>query len=154
MPPTIVRGFAMDNNFDGPRKIGDLGSDIGPLTRDDGTAIQGGGVLIRGECNSAMFTPLAEAAKPGDIWVSENRLSGFWGGTGIEEILEQRDIRTLLWSGANTDQCVGGSLQDAFTKGWDCIMLKDGCVTMSSDYAQRCIECNCEGRWGFVTTCE
>jgi nicotinamidase-related amidase len=154
MPPTIVKGFAADENFDGPRKIGNLGSDIGPLKRDDGTTIQGGRALIRGEWNAAMYSPLAEVAKPDDIWVSKNRLSGFWGGTGIEEILEERGIRTLLFSGANTDQCVGGSLQDAYTKGWDCLMLQDGCVTTSPDYARRCIEYNCEGGWGFVLTCE
>jgi hypothetical protein len=28
MPPTIVRGFAADNNFDGQRQIKGLGSDV------------------------------------------------------------------------------------------------------------------------------
>ncbi|KAJ3522707.1 hypothetical protein NM208_g12744 [Fusarium decemcellulare] len=154
MPPAIVKGFAADTNFDGPRKIGQLGSDVGPLTRPDGTVIEGGRSLMRGEWNTATYSPLAEVAKPDDIWVSKNRLSGFWGGTGIEEILQERGIRTLLFSGASTDQCVGASLQDAFTKGWDCLMLKDGCVTTSPEYAQRCIEYNCEEGWGFVLTCK
>lgn len=50
--------------------------------------------------------------------------------------------------------CVGGSLQDAFTKGWDCLMLKDGCATTSPEYARQCIEYNCEGGWGFLLTCD
>ncbi|KAF5013946.1 hypothetical protein FDECE_75 [Fusarium decemcellulare] len=103
MPPAIVKGFAVDTNFDGPRKIGHLGSEIGPLKHPRGTVIQGGRVLMCGEWNTATYSPLAEVAKPDDIWVSKNRLSG-----------------------AKTDQFVGGSLQDAFTRGWDCLMLKDG----------------------------
>lgn len=154
MPPTIMKGFAADSNFEGPRKVGSLGSEIGPLECHDGTIIDGGRVLMRGAWNAAFYSPLADVAEPGDIWVSKNRLSGFWGGTGIEEILEERGIRTLLFSGANTDQCVGGSLQDAFTKGWDCLMLKDGCATTSPEYARRCIEYNCEGGWGFLLTCD
>ncbi|KAH7131265.1 Isochorismatase-like protein [Dactylonectria macrodidyma] len=137
MPPAIVKGFAADANFDGPRKVGSLGSEIGPLECHDGTVINGGRVLMRGAWNTAFYSPLADVSEPGDIWVSKNRLSGFWGGTGIEEILEERCIRTLLFSGANTDQCVAGSLQDAFTKGWDCLMLKDGASIHSDDYAAR-----------------
>lgn len=155
MPPTIVKGFAADTNFEGPREIKGLGSEIGPVKLADGKVVDGGRALMREQWNSALYDPLAGVAQPGhDIWIAKNRLSGFWGGTGIEEALAGRGIRTLLFSGANTDQCVGGSLQDAFTKGFDCLLLSDGCATTSPDFARRCIEYNCEEGWGFVLTCK
>jgi nicotinamidase-related amidase len=51
-------------------------------------------------------------------------------------------------------QCVGGSLQDAFTKGYDCILLADGSATTSPAGAQESIEFNCAKTWGFCMTCE
>lgn len=154
MPPAIIKGFAADTNFGDHKKVGGLGSEIGPLELEDGEVIDGGRVMMRDQWNTAFYPRLADAAEAQDIWVYKNRLSGFWGGTGIEKALADRGIRTLIFSGANTDQCVGGSLQDAFTKGWDCLMLSDGCATTSPDFCKQCIEFNCEGGWGFVLSCE
>ena len=148
MPPAIVKGFAADTNFEGPRKVGGLGSDIGPVKLEDGSTVDGGRVLMADQWNSEFYGPLAERAEPQDLWINKNRLSGFWGRMGIEDALKFRGIRTLPFSGCNTDQCVGGSLQDAFTKRWDCLLLSDGCGTTSPEFARRCIEFNCEEGWG------
>ena len=56
-----------------------------------------------------------------------------------------RGIRTLLFGGANLDQCVALSLQDAFGKGWDCLF---------PGFARRGVEFNIEEGWGFVLACE
>lgn len=154
MPPAIVKGFAADNNFSGERRVEGLGSDIGSVRLDDGSVVEGGRVLMRDQWNSAMYAPLEEKREGQDIRIHKNRLSGFWGGTASEELLSSRGIRTLLFAGANTDQCVGGSLQDAFTKGWDCLLLSDGCATTSPDFARRCIEFNTKEGWGFMLSCE
>lgn len=154
MPPTIVKGFAADNNFDGQRKIHGLGSEVGPVKLEDGSVVNGGRVLMLNQWNSASYAPLAAVREPQDIWINKNRLSGFWGGTAIEEALTSRGIRSLLFAGANTDHCVGGSLQDAFTKGWDCLLLNNGCATTSPKFATQCIEFNTTGGWGFVLSCE
>ncbi|ROW01963.1 hypothetical protein VMCG_05605 [Cytospora schulzeri] len=156
MPQTIVKGFAADTNFvAGEKRIGPLGTDIGPLTLEDGLFIEGGRILMKGEWNAALYHPLVEKADAGqDIWIYKNRLSGFWGGTTVEEALHARGIRILLFSGANTDQCVGGSIQDAFTRGWDCLMLSDACATTSPDYATKMIEYNAAGGWGFLLSTE
>lgn len=92
MPPTIVKGFAADVNFiDGEKRIGPLGTDIGPLTLENGTVIEGGRTLIRDEWNTALYHPLAEKGDADqDIWVYKNRLSRFWGGTRVEEALHAR----------------------------------------------------------------
>lgn len=51
-------------------------------------------------------------------------------------------------------QCVGGSLQDAFNKGYDCILLSDGAATTSPASSQESIEFNCAKTWGFCISCE
>lgn len=63
-------------------------------------------------------------------------------------------ITSLLFTGVNTDQCVSGSLQDAFSKGYDCILIRDGCGTTSPKSASEGIEFNCERTWGFVADCK
>ncbi len=78
MPPTIVRGFAVDNNFEGERKIKELGSDIGLLQLEDGSIVDGGRALMQGQWNSSSYAPLEAVHQPQDIWINKNRLSGFW----------------------------------------------------------------------------
>ena len=148
MPPTIVKGFAADVNFDGDRRIGGLGSDVGSVKLEDGSVIDGGRVLMRDQWNSALYTPLEEQRRPQDILVHKNRLSGFWAGTETEGKLNSRGIRTLLIAGANLDQCVACSLQDAFLKGWDCFLLKDGCATTSPGIRKTVYRIQHRGRVG------
>lgn len=145
MPPTLVRAYADHGGF---------GSDIGSTKLGDGSVVEGGRLLMKDQWNSETYTPLAETHQPNDIHVYKNRLSGFWGGTAIEETLTSRGIKTLLFAGVQTDQCVGGSLQDALAKGWDCILLSDGCATYSGQDAQQCIERNMTQGWGFLLSCE
>ncbi|KAM5510225.1 isochorismatase [Fusarium oxysporum f. sp. phaseoli] len=106
------------------------------------------------EWNTEFHPNLKRTAEPQDIHINKNRLSGFWGGTGIEDALRKRYIRTLLFAGENTDQCVAGTIRDAYTKGWDCLMLSDACATTSPEFAKKCTEYKCEGGWGFVLSCK
>jgi hypothetical protein len=63
MPPTIVRGFSLDNNFKEDRRLPELGVEIGPVKLDDGSTIEGGKVLMRGEWNSEFYSTLAQEAR-------------------------------------------------------------------------------------------
>ena len=138
-----------------------LGREIGPVKLDDGSVVEGGRLLMRDTWNASL-TPELEAqrqegltANPPDVWIHKNRMSGLWGGgTMCTEFLEKEGIKTLIFAGVNTDQCVGGSLQDAFTKGFDCILLSDGSGTTSADSSQECIEYNAAKTWGFLMKCE
>ncbi|MCJ1409878.1 hypothetical protein MMC19_003962 [Ptychographa xylographoides] len=138
-----------------------LGSDIGPVTLEDGTTVDGGKLLMRDTWNAALPPDLDAAYKTGqkatvapDVWIHKNRMSGLWGSTTpCCDFLETEGIKTLLFAGVNTDQCVGGSLQDAFSKGWDCILLKDACGTTSPTFASEMVEFNCARTWGFVSDC-
>lgn len=138
-----------------------LGSEVGPVTIDNGEIVDAGRLLMRNSWNADLPPALNAAYKEGlklktrpDAWIHKNRMSGLWGGsTPCTAYLEERGIKTLLFAGVNTDQCVSGSLQDAFIKGWDCILLKDACGTTSPDFAGQCVEFNCARTWGFVAEC-
>lgn len=51
--------------------------------------------------------------------------------TDVTNFLNDNNLRTPLFTGINIDQCVMGTLQDAYLKGFDTILLKDGCATDS-----------------------
>lgn len=139
-----------------------LGSDCGTLTLDDGSTVDAGKLLMRDQWNAALYPPLdsiyIEGAKlphNPDVWIHKDRMSGLWGAkTACEEFLEAEGIQTLLFAGVNTDQCVGGTLTDAFSKGYDCVLLSDGCGTTSPVSAQECYEYNAAKTYGFCTTCK
>lgn len=117
-----------------------------------------GRALMEGSWNAALYPPLAESvAKAGgglDSWVAKDRMSGLWSPhtalfthlsrSGLDEQpgpgsgsrkgqppgdAKQKKIRTLLFAGVNTDQCVLGTLTDAYSWGWDCILVEDCCAT-------------------------
>ena len=62
------------------------------------------------------------APEPSDIMVDKYRISGFWD-TPLDSILRNLGIRTVLFAGVNTDQCVLHSLTDANFLGYGCIMV-------------------------------
>lgn len=114
-----------------------LGLDIG-----DGK----GRALVQGEWNTALYGSLGDAGaggydpNRGDVIVSKDRMSGMWHeNTELSMFLtgngdgttrpKSRKFTTLLFAGVNTDQCVLGTLADAYSHGWDCVMLEDCCAT-------------------------
>lgn len=148
-----------------PRLYRGLGSEIGPVKLDDGSTVEAGRLLMRDQWNSALYAPMEAARQEGlkdglrreDVWIHKNRMSGLWGDkTMLTEYLEAEGIRTLFHAGVNTDQCVGGTLQDAFTKGYDCLLLSDGSATTTPDAngGQACVEFNTAKTWGFTLSCK
>lgn len=49
--------------------------------------------------------------------------------TAFSDVLKEHKIRTLLFAGVNTNQCVHGTLLDAYYWGHNLILLKDCCGT-------------------------
>jgi len=137
------------------------GTELGEVVLEDGSRVNAGRMMMRGTWNTALHGPLAgayeegkKAARP-DVWIHKNRNSGLWNEkSSLGEYLKKEGIRTLLFSGVNTDQCVGATLQDAHAQGFDTIMLKDGCGTDSLPYAKATYEFNCARSWGFLTSCK
>jgi nicotinamidase-related amidase len=151
----------LENGKDGKIYRG-LGSKCGDVVLPDGRTVDAGRLLMRDTWNAALYPPLDAVYEEGkkltknpDVWIHKNRMSGMWvGTTPCSEFLEREGIKTLLFTGVNTDQCVAGTFMDAFSKGYDCVLLNDGCGTTSPEYAQQCIEFNAAKTWGFVTSCE
>lgn len=139
-----------------------IGSDIGSVKLLSGKTVPGGRLLFQGQWNTALHAPLEAAFQEGlrldkrpDIRFHKNRLSGMCGTmTACTDFLQDNGFQTLLFGGVNSDQCVLATIQDANLKGFDTILLKDGCGTNSPDGAQSSTEYNCEKSWGFLITCE
>lgn len=158
--------IAVDSN--GSRKSKDkdvfkgYGRDLGKVTDPEtGKEIDAGPMLMRDAWNSDLYPPLDKIYQEGkqlpttpDVWIHKNRMSGMWGvGTDLEVFLQKEGLKTLFFAGVNTDQCVGGTFQDCFSKGYDCVLLSDGCGTTSTKSGQECVEWNAENVWGFKATC-
>jgi nicotinamidase-related amidase len=184
MPPAVRRAFGFyaipaDAEFDGSAdhaegvsvdKHGEttegvyrgLGAEMGSIEGEDGEKIEAGRLLMKDTWNAALYPPLDKMYAEGkelehnpDVLLQKDRMSGMWGAkTDFEEFVEAEGIRTLFFAGVNTDQCVGGTLTDAFSKGYDCILLSDGCGTTSPEAAQECYEYNAGMTYGFCTSCE
>lgn len=138
------------------------GKDLGKVKDPEtGEEIEAGPMLMRDAWNSDLCPPLNRVYQEGtklsttpDVWIHKNRMSGLWGAsTELQEFLEKEGLRTLFFTGVNTDQCVSGTFTDAFSKGFDCILLSDGCGTTSPD-SGAAIEWNAANTWGFSATCK
>ena len=88
--------------------------------------------------------------EPADLRVDKYRISGFWD-TPLDSILRNLQIRTILFAGVNTDQCVLCTLQDANFLGYGCVMLSDCCATTSPVYCTEATIFNVKKCFGFVT---
>lgn len=86
---------------------------------------------MAGSWNARIYDTLQDVSQvDSDIFCNKNRISGFWNGeTPLAKALTAGGFRTLLFTGVNTDQCVLGTLADAYYRGWDCIMVEDCCAT-------------------------
>lgn len=59
-------------------------------------------------------------------------MSGLWGyQTALDLHLKETGVTTLLFAGVNADQCVLGTLVDAYFRGYDCIVVED-CIATTS----------------------
>ncbi|KAI9690729.1 MAG: hypothetical protein M1820_009860 [Bogoriella megaspora] len=137
------------------------GAELGEVLTDDEIRVDAGRAMMKGSWNTALHGPLAAAYEEGkksarpDVWIDKNRNSGLWHDeSALGQYLKREKIRTLLFSGINTDQCVGSTLQDAHARGYDTIMLKNACATDSPPYAKASYEFNCARSWGFLSSCK
>ncbi|MBS7543324.1 isochorismatase family protein [Ancylobacter oerskovii] len=107
----------------------------------------GAAVLEKNSWAAAVVDELAPL--PGDIMVDKHRISGFWD-TPLDSILRNLGIRTVLFAGCNTDQCVLHSLTDANFLGYGCVMIEDCCATSSPAFCTEATIWNVKKCFGFV----
>ena len=95
---------------------------------------------MSGEWNAAIWPPLAAAATPQDTYCAKNRLSGLWSDElPLWKHLKSSGTTSLMFAGIQTDQCVLGTLADAYNAGWDCIMVDDCCATTTQGAHAVCV---------------
>jgi len=107
-----------------------------------------GNVLEKGSWAAAVVDELAPL--PGDVMVDKHRISGFWD-TPLDSILRNLGVKTILFAGCNTDQCVLHSLTDANFLGYGCVMLEDCCATSSPDFCTQATVWNVKKCFGFFS---
>jgi ureidoacrylate peracid hydrolase len=90
---------------------------------------------------------------PNDIHVNKHRVSGFWD-TPLNAILNNLNVKTLLFAGVNADHCVLGTLMDANFHGYDTILLEDCTGTTSPDFCYQATLHNVRFCFGFTTTAD
>ncbi|WMS44550.1 cysteine hydrolase [Acuticoccus sp. MNP-M23] len=104
-------------------------------------------VLAQGTWNADVVDELAPEA--GDLRVDKHRISGFWD-TPLDSILRNLGVKTVLFAGVNTDQCVLHTLTDANFLGYGCVMVSDCCGTTSPDFCAEATVWNVKKCFGFV----
>ncbi|KAH7028820.1 isochorismatase family protein [Microdochium trichocladiopsis] len=182
LPPTIWRIFGWESQDEPEYKVedddappgttitvpekkddGGIGAPLGEVRLDNGTVVDAGRMLMLDQWNTALHPPMEQSfqqglreADPPDVRFHKQRLSGLWGDSQapLESFLRDRGIRTLLFAGVNTDQCVLATVQDASNKGFDTVLLRDGCGTTSPEFARQMVDYNCQKSWGFISTCD
>jgi nicotinamidase-related amidase len=124
MPASVQRGFLrsiLHPESYALRSYSGFGSDLGDSQ---------GRCLFAGYWNTEIYPPLKAQVKPNDIHCAKNRMSGLWNDKQpLWKVLKAEKKDTILFAGVNTDQCVQGTLVDAYNEGWNCILIDDCCGT-------------------------
>jgi len=88
----------------------------------------GKGDFVPGSFGHAIVDELA----PADLAVEKVAFSGFYM-TRLEWVLREAGITTLAFCGIVTNGGVAATLRDAHTRGFNLILLEDGCAAFSDD---------------------
>ncbi len=108
----------------------------------------GGAVLQKDSWAAAIVDELT--VDPADLKVDKHRISGFWD-TPLDSMLRNLGVRTVLFAGVNTDQCVLHTLTDANFLGYGCVLVEDCCATSSPAFCTEATVWNVKKCFGFVT---
>ncbi|MGN6497003.1 MAG: cysteine hydrolase family protein [Tsuneonella sp.] len=116
-----------------------------------GEELEHGEVLTQGSWGAEMVDELLPLMRADDVRIEKVRMSGFYG-THLDQVLRTQGISTLFLSGVNVDQCVTSTMEDAYFRDYNCVLLTDACATSSPDYCRQAVEFNAKNCWGFAMT--
>lgn len=118
-----------------------------------GEELDNGRVLVRGSWGAEMVDELQPLMTEDDVHIEKVRMSGFYG-THLDQVLRTQGINTLFLSGVNVDQCVTTTMEDAYFRDYNAVLLSDATATSSPDYCKDAVLFNAKQCWGFVMTTE
>lgn len=118
-----------------------------------GQELENGPVLTKDSWGATMVDELLPLIHEDDVMIEKVRMSGFYG-THLDQVLRTQGINTLYLTGVNIDQCVTTTMEDAYFRDYNAVLLSDGCATSSPDFCQKAVEFNAKNCWGFATTTE
>ena len=85
-----------------------------------------GRILVRGEPGHDIIAPLYPV--PGEPVIDKPGKGAFYR-TGLEPLLHDRGIETLLVCGVTTEVCVNTTVREANDRGFRCVVLGDCCAS-------------------------
>jgi nicotinamidase-related amidase len=83
-----------------------------------------GRILIRGEYGHDIIDELAPA--PGELVIDKPGKGSFYA-TGLDDILREQGVTSLVVTGVTTEVCVHTTVSEANDRGYECLVLSD-CV--------------------------
>jgi len=105
---------------DSPNRLRHMRMGVGDaVNAPDGTESR---VLIRDTWNTDIVNELRP--EPGDMVLYKHRYSGFYQ-TGLDDVLKERNIRQLVFTGCTTSVCVESTIRDAMFRDYSCLLLED-----------------------------
>lgn len=118
-----------------------------------GQELENGPVLTRGAWGAEMVDELTPFMDDDDVHIEKVRMSGFYG-THLDQVLRTQGIQTLYLTGVNVDQCVTTTMEDAYFRDYNAVLLEDATATSSPDFCKDAVVFNARNCWGFSMTTE
>lgn len=122
-----------------------------PGQKGIGERLARGPVLTAGSWNARMVDELLPLMEDDDVRIEKVRMNGFIG-THLDQVLRTQGISTLFLAGVNVDQCVASTMEEAYFRDYNCVLVEDACATSSPDYCRKSVVFNARQCWGFSLT--
>lgn len=86
------------------------------------------------------------APRAGDAWIVKTGASGFTASP-LERVLWNKGVREIAFCGVATAYCVESTLRDAADRGFDVVLVEDGCADVLAETHERGVKsCAAFGR--------